>query len=693
MATLTLKIECECGTRFKFDVEPVDGKMPVEVYCPHCGLDGTDQANAQITAILAGKPPPPKIEVPKPFKAETAKPVLKLAGKRPPQHTVTLPPQVQKIAAEKPAPKYPHESPVNKMVVVGVIMLLTVLVAAWVWYSFFGSKPRVRASVPIEKARRVEFCRFIGPDQVLLKTDRAMSLHEAGGLKQLWSTDLSAYQAPFPEWDEEDSEMDLAALKGALQMDALRSGVMARFGSYLPSDEFQMDRVQVFGGELWVLFQDSLVVFDRNTGKEKKKVALTGTILGLTAGDSVLFAASTGRPNEVQLTRVAFRTGDVFVEKFQIPEPPKFEAGRASGTMHDDSTALLGGFAGMMEAGMVAGTEQELDREVDAHQLRYIPAGVNVARLQIDLIEKNVIARQTVKPEDLKPKEEPGKDGPMKVTDALALAQQMQYEAVQSRGGIFEKSDESRYKVTLQRFLEDGAPRWSGEMVGPPVLAPLKSVDVLLSSKSMVVFDKENEKLWEAPLAFPASSASISFGEGRRGPCLEAGDTLYLYDTEALASFELTTGKVRWRMPLPGVKSIRLDGKGMLYVTNADSVSKVDPQNGKIAWTLNEKDVQFYLSGKYVYLSKEQVSGADMIRNMWTGKDIPTHFRIFRVDPRSGEILWEYYKPKAPTAMDFKDNQVLLLFPNELIKDPNRRGDEKPQYTPGELQLLKYVTF
>lgn len=698
MATLTLKIECECGTRFKFDVEPVEGRMPVEVFCPHCGLDGTDQANRQMEALLAGKPPPPKIEVPKPFKAEAVKPVLKMAQKRPPQHTVSLPPQARKIGAKKTPPKYPQEGPVNKLIVVGTIMLFTVFVTVWVWYSFFGSKPRVHASIPIQKASRVEYCRFIGPDQVLLKTDRALSLHDAAGLKQMWSVDLAPYQAPLAEWDGEEGEMTERAVPSGgpasgSPLQAVHAAVLARLGSHLPFDASRQEHVQIFGNEIWVLFADCLAVFDRNTGREKKRVALAGQILQLTAGDSVLFATSTGRPNEVQLTRVAFRTGDVFVDKFTLPEPPAIEPGRATAPVRDESTDLLGGFAGMMEAGMAAGTEQPFDLNVEAHQMRFVPAGVNVARLEIDLVEKNVAVRQTVRPEDVKPKEEPGKDGPMKVTDALALAQQMQYEAIQSKGGVFEKSDESRYKVTLKRHLEEGAPIWSGEMVGPPVLVPLKSVDVLLSSRSMVVFDKENEKLWEAPLAFPASSASVSFGDGRSGPCLEAGDTLYLYDTQALASFELATGRVRWRMPLPGVESIRLDDRGMLYMTSPESVSRVDSESGKTLWTQAIKNVQFFLSGKYVYLSKAQVSGADMIRNMWTGKDIPTHFRIYRVDPKSGEILWEYYKPKAPTTMDFKDNQVLLLFANELIKDPNRRADEKPLFAPGELQLLKYVTF
>ena len=41
-----VKIQCDCGTRYKFDVEPLHKRMPQKVSCPHCGVDGTPAANA-----------------------------------------------------------------------------------------------------------------------------------------------------------------------------------------------------------------------------------------------------------------------------------------------------------------------------------------------------------------------------------------------------------------------------------------------------------------------------------------------------------------------------------------------------------------------------------------------------------------------------------------------------------------------
>jgi hypothetical protein len=45
----SIKIECGCGQRYAFDVEPVNGLMPYTVACPICGADGTGAANEVIS--------------------------------------------------------------------------------------------------------------------------------------------------------------------------------------------------------------------------------------------------------------------------------------------------------------------------------------------------------------------------------------------------------------------------------------------------------------------------------------------------------------------------------------------------------------------------------------------------------------------------------------------------------------------
>jgi hypothetical protein len=54
---MEVKVNCGCGQKYKFDVEPVDGRIPTGVACPICGADGTEIANAFVSQHLANLAP------------------------------------------------------------------------------------------------------------------------------------------------------------------------------------------------------------------------------------------------------------------------------------------------------------------------------------------------------------------------------------------------------------------------------------------------------------------------------------------------------------------------------------------------------------------------------------------------------------------------------------------------------------
>jgi hypothetical protein len=53
---IPIKIQCACGQRYAFDVEPVNGRMASPVACPVCGADGTIAANAIIARNAQPQP-------------------------------------------------------------------------------------------------------------------------------------------------------------------------------------------------------------------------------------------------------------------------------------------------------------------------------------------------------------------------------------------------------------------------------------------------------------------------------------------------------------------------------------------------------------------------------------------------------------------------------------------------------------
>jgi len=56
---MQITVHCGCGKPFRFDEEPVGGRVKFPVACPNCGADVTDKANAFIDATLRGETPKP----------------------------------------------------------------------------------------------------------------------------------------------------------------------------------------------------------------------------------------------------------------------------------------------------------------------------------------------------------------------------------------------------------------------------------------------------------------------------------------------------------------------------------------------------------------------------------------------------------------------------------------------------------
>ncbi len=80
---MEIKVQCDCGQKFKFDVEPVNGQVPFAVKCPVCGFDATPRANVILQQVLASAPPP-TASAPAPLSIAAAAPALAPAYTPPP---------------------------------------------------------------------------------------------------------------------------------------------------------------------------------------------------------------------------------------------------------------------------------------------------------------------------------------------------------------------------------------------------------------------------------------------------------------------------------------------------------------------------------------------------------------------------------------------------------------------------------
>jgi hypothetical protein len=108
-----------------------------------------------------------------------------------------------------------------------------------------------------------------------------------------------------------------------------------------------------------------------------------------------------------------------------------------------------------------------------------------------------------------------------------------------------------------------------------------------------------------------------------------------------------------------------------------DVLLKIDPKTGKTLWSVKPGGFISYLSGKCIYTVQSydpNPKDEETMNDLALQK--PAYFRIARINPESGRIMWEYYDPRdrCPVDVRFKDNSIELVFKREV-------------------QVLKYLTF
>ncbi len=279
----------------------------------------------------------------------------------------------------------------------------------------------------------------------------------------------------------------------------------------------------------------------------------------------------------------------------------------------------------------------------------------------------------------------------MTVAKTADAANEILNEMQRSRGGDTVTEDESRYHVTVRTLNSKDVPDWSGEVIGEPSVFALKSVTVVSGGKMLVVLDKTNKKLWSATLSYKVVGQSAGFDEENalygKGPCVERGDALYVYDQAVLTAFDLKTGNALWRLPSVGIAGLFFDDQGMIYVNSTtaspdkikysrqidvsqktgDVALKIDPHAGKTLWTV-EGGYIVYVSGKYIYtMRSNQADDNGGEENPYaTGLELPSFLELKRLNPENGRLMWVKTEKRAPLDIHFDGNSIRLVFRKEV---------------------------
>ncbi|HUD46397.1 MAG TPA: hypothetical protein VMR33_06185 [Candidatus Baltobacteraceae bacterium] len=622
---MTIKVQCPCGAKYSFEVEPVDGQMPHAVNCPVCNADGTALANE----VIAAKAGTPKLRVHiAPTEAEA--PVVPAPFPRP---AVISP--LERLRAER------RQWRRLAWIAAGLALIVVALLGAWGWFVVVGSKPRLEYSVKIPGPDSSWRAGFLDAGTILLVNPARATAHDLAKGRDLWTTPLSA-------------DSSAAAAEG-------------------PQPLTFIDK-----NGIWICLGSSVLRLNRATGEIQQTIPVTGQFQSFTPTASGILVVSA--PDET--TRVAMQidlaSGQVATQDIVVPRSQKH-------LMPNELPPNVQPTAGVLLS--QAMEDQKFNKPLDAMSSEFFSAGDNLVEMRVRLLEPKVTYVQSIKPR-----------GPSHLngnttasTSAGDVEEEVFNDLKRSETGGVKGIDVSSYEVKLRRWTGATPVEWTGDVTGVPAFFPLKTVDLLVAGPWLAVFDKQNNKLFEAKLSY---SISDRFGPGKwdhhSAPALEENGALYFFDQGVLTDFSLPGGEVQWRATSIGITKILRDNAGALYVDSttappediqysdqitfekaAPDLLKIDAASGKILWQALNLGQECYISGKYLYTSSVNQGGIAMANGLAEAVNAPrpegpVYFHIHRLDPVDGKELWDFYREEAPMELSFQQERFLLRFSDRV---------------------------
>ena len=606
------------------------------------------------------------------------------------------------------------------------------LLGLWFWYAWIGSVPRPMFSVRFAEPAYAGQSMVCGSGQIVFLHGGTLARYDMRTKAEIWSRNLIDKKQIAAVVAQETGETQPLTTGPDNEKFAPRS-IPER--NLLESMEMSAEaalQLQVRGQNIWVAAPDKLVRYDWDTGKPAREIPLTSALgRWISQGDDWLLVEE-GGPGLESVTHIDLTTGTTRVEP--IGEPQKTAVANASpkkpgpggGRMAGLPIGMPGKDAGKpldpmkvaeqaqnlplpakiaLPAVLAANLNQEqalaeLNDDPPrrpsptlpglelglADRVSFVPSPYGSFQFSVHLLESRITTRTAMKA----PPAKSVLDANLTVTKTAEVANEILNEMQRSHGGGTVTEDESRYQVTVRRPGAKEVPDWTGEVIGPPRLFPLKTVTVVSAGKILVVLDKANKKLWQATLSYNVTASAGVLDEdvarGGQGPCVERGNTLYVFDAAVLTAFDLATGKARWRLPSIGVAGLFFDDQEMMYVNTTTAgperlkysrqidvtqktggvVLKIDPRTGKTLWSTESAFIS-YVSGKFVYtLDSYQKPDGEEENPYAIGVETPSHLTIQRLNPDNGRLMWVHYQKRAPLDVRFNGNIIQLVFRKEV---------------------------
>jgi hypothetical protein len=537
------------------------------------------------------------------------------------------------------------------------------LAGIWFWYAWFGSVPKLAYSLALPEMARSGVVRLVDRDQLVFLHGGKLRRVDMGRNLVVWAVTVvdkaefatradAALKAMVKEQErrmetDEDAEAAKLPSRDAL-MEAMAAETMARL------------KLQVDSRNLWIISGATRTQYDWGTGRTLQTSAIEGR-----EGDNPPPLDSGDNP---ELN---------YAERLTLPA-------LVAGSRHQQQVnAQLPGTTAPK-----AGRAEPNRAQPEPGGTRVVAAADGSVQFTVTLVERKLVAREAMKPTPKKFALEEG----VSAGNSMTVAGEMLNEMQRERGSTVTE-DLSRYRVSVRR-ANAGSVAWTGEVTGPPTFHALRTVDLITAGASVIALDHENNMLWQADLNFPvtgvssAGTTNTSRGQSGFGPCVEQGNTIFVYDAGSLAAFDRGTGKAHWRLPSVGIRGLWFDEKGMVYIDTttagldsvryskqinlsepaAAQILKVDPATGKTLWRQTGAGHIRALWKREIYTVENRLGGneggSDLLPR---GEDEqPGFVHIRQIDTGSGKVTWEHAQRRGALDVQCRENSIQLLFPKEV---------------------------
>jgi cytoskeletal protein RodZ len=619
---MTIKIQCPCGSKYSFEVDPVEGRMPFAVNCPTCNADGTDLAN-QLIAEADGKP---KLRV------HASAPV---AGDGPPPRPFapSLGSAMQQLQRER------RQFRVAGWIAAAVVLAIVALLGAWGWFAFVGSKPRVFYSVKVAVPSAGWHSEFLDAGVILLVSPDRATVHDLNAGKDLWSVSLSGKE----------------------------SAESAPPQTYIDKDS------------IWICLGTRVIRLNRATGEMKLTIPITGQFQSFTPSDNSLLVVSAKNETTRLACRIDLASGDVSTDEITVPRAQKQAMPNELPPNVQPTAGVL--LAQALDEQKFNKPLDAMSSEFFSTGANLVELRVKLLQPKVTFVQSikprgptHITSSLSASSSTADVAEEVFNDIKRDQTGGVKGLDESRYEAILRRWMGGAAPVEWKGEVT-------GVPMFfSLKTVDLLVAGQLLTV---FDKQNKKLFDAKlaypvngryNPERWDrhSVPAVEGNGGLYFFDEGvLTAFSLPSGEIRWRLTSVGISKVQFDDHGVLYVDATSGSPEDIQYSEQIKFEKAAPVLLKIDPSSGKILWQAANSGQGCFLSGPFLYTASAQQGGIAMANGLAEAlnaprPDAPVYFHIYRLDPADGKILWDFYREYAPAEFSFQQNRFLVRFGSDV---------------------------